>query len=169
MRKVLIPRCEPKKPLAAFDWDIRILIFEIRILDFAIEREIRKRISLSRNPSSVWISIKKLKSDFMDFHLYRSIGKSEKGFAKLFFWTVVFFVLILLARARSLFLRTVFQILFRITQKKRERKEIQEQISQRWNPFSDFAFDCKSEMQILKSNSRFSDRTHPCFEFFPFL
>ena len=104
------PRGEPKKPLVAFDW-------EIRISDFAIEREIRKRISLSRNPSSVWISIKKPKSDFMDFHLYRSIGISEKGFAKLFFWTVVFFLLILLARARPLFLRTVFQILFRITQK----------------------------------------------------
>ena len=31
--------------------------FEIRILDFAIEREIRFRILPSRNPSSGWISI----------------------------------------------------------------------------------------------------------------
>ena len=53
----------------------------------------------------------------MDFLLYRMIGKSEKEFAKLFSWTVVFFLLIMLARARPLFLRTVFHILFRISQK----------------------------------------------------
>ena len=40
---------------------------EIRILDFAIEREIRKRISPPRNPSSGWISIKKSKSGFFGF------------------------------------------------------------------------------------------------------
>ena len=61
----------------AFDW-------EIRISNFAIEREIRKRISLPRNPSSGWISIKKSKSGFHGFPFYNSIGKSEKGFAKLF-------------------------------------------------------------------------------------
>ena len=44
----------------AFDW-------EIRISDFAIEREIRKRISSPRNPSSGWISIKKSKSGFHGF------------------------------------------------------------------------------------------------------
>ena len=43
--------------------------------------------------------------------------KSEKGFAKLLSWTVVFFLLIMLARARLLFRRTVFQILFQISQK----------------------------------------------------
>ena len=61
----------------AFDW-------EIRISNFAIEREIRKRISLPRNPSSGWISIKKSKSGFCGSPFYRSIGKSEKGFVKLF-------------------------------------------------------------------------------------
>ena len=60
------------------------LDFEIRISDFAIEREIRKQISLRRNPSSWWVSIKKSKSGFHGFPLYRSIEKSEKGFAKLF-------------------------------------------------------------------------------------
>ena len=40
----------------------------------------------------------------------------DKGFAKLFSWTVVFFLLSMRARARPLFLRTVFQILFRISQ-----------------------------------------------------
>ena len=57
---------------------------EIRISDFAIEREIRKRISPPGNPFSGWISIKKSKSGFHCFPFYRSIGKSEKGFAKLF-------------------------------------------------------------------------------------
>ena len=54
------------------------LDFEIRISDFEIEREIRvirKRIG--------WISIRKSKSGFHRFPFYRSIGKSEKGFAKL--------------------------------------------------------------------------------------
>ena len=77
---------------------------------------IRKQISPPKNPSSGWISIKKSKSRFHGFPLYRSIGKSEKGFAKLFSWTVVFFLLSMRARARPLFLRTVFQILFRISQ-----------------------------------------------------
>ena len=42
------------------------------------------------------------------------------------------------------------------------KKEMQKQISQHWNPaFSGFAFDCKSEVRILKSKSSFSRRTHP--------
>ena len=36
-------------------------------LDLPIEREIRKRISPPRNPSSGWISIKKSKSGFFGF------------------------------------------------------------------------------------------------------
>ena len=54
--------------------------------------------------------------DFLDFPFCCSIGKSKKGFAKLFSWTVVFSLLSMRARARLLFLRTVFQILFRICQ-----------------------------------------------------
>ena len=60
------------------------LDFEIRISDFAIERETRKRISPPRNAFSGWIPIKKSKSGFHGFPFYRSIGKFEKGFAKLF-------------------------------------------------------------------------------------
>ena len=145
---------------AALDW-------EIRISDFAIEHEIRKQILPSRNPSSGWILIKKSKSWFHGFPFYRSIGKSEKGFAKLFSWTAVFFLLITRARARPLFLRTVFQILFRISQSN-GKKEIQKHISQRWNPFSDFAFDNKSEMRILNSKSRFPNRKHPAYELLHF-
>ena len=59
---------------------------------------------------------------------YGSIGKSEKGFAKLLSWTAVFFLLIMQVHARPLFLGTVCQILFRI------KKEIQKQISQIRNP-----------------------------------
>ena len=84
--------------------------------DFAIERETRKRISPPRNPSSGWISTEKSKSGFFGFLFYRSIGKFEKGFAKLFSWRAVFFLLIMRAPARPLFLRTVFQILLRISQ-----------------------------------------------------
>ena len=73
--------------------------FEIRILDFAIKREIRTRFSPPRNSSSRWISIKKSKCGFHGFHFYRSIGKSEKGFAKLL---AVFFLLIMRAHARPL-------------------------------------------------------------------
>ena len=45
----------------AFDW-------EIRISDFAIEREIRKLILPPRNPSLGWISeLRNPNPDFMDF------------------------------------------------------------------------------------------------------
>ena len=118
------------------------------------------------NPSSGWISIKKSKSGFFGFPFYRSIGKSEKGFAKLFSWTAVFFLLIMRARARPLFLRTAFQILFRISKSNGKNENPKTDISawsQRWNPFSDFAFDCKSEIRILQSKSRFPNRTHPEF------
>ena len=43
------------------------LDFENLNLDFPIKREIRKRISPPRNPSSGWISIKKSKSGFFGF------------------------------------------------------------------------------------------------------
>ena len=107
-----------------------------------------------------FLIIKKSKSGFHGFPFYRSIGKSEKGFATLFSWTTVFFLLIMHAHARPLFLGTVFQFLFRISQS-HGKKEIQKQIFQHWNPLLDFAFDCKSEMRILKSKSRFPNWTHP--------
>ena len=114
-------------------------------------------ISPPRNPSSGWISITKSKSGFHGFRFKRSIGNSEKGFAKLSSWTAVFFLPNMRQRARPLFLRTVFQILFRIY-RSNGKKEIQKQISQPWNPFSDFAFNFKSEIRILKSKSRFPNR-----------
>ena len=141
-----------------FDW-------EIRISDFAIEREIRKQTSPPRSPSSWWISITKSKSAFHGFVLYRSIGKSEKEFAKLFSWTVVFFLLIYACACKTAVLKNCVSNPFsdfppsplppssKKKKRKAERKGIQEQISQRWNSFSDFVFDCKSEIRILKSNT----------------
>ena len=119
------------------------------------------RISPPRNPSSGWISIKKSKSGFHGFPLITiRLGNPKKRFATLFSWTAVFFLLIMRARARRLFLGTVFQFLFQISQS-HGKKEIQKQIFQHWNPLWDFAFDCKSEIRILKSKSRFPNPTHP--------
>ena len=83
----------------------------------------RKRILPPRNPFSWRISIKKSKSGFHGFPLYRSIGKSKKGFVKLFSWTVVFVLLIISACARPLFLRTVYQFLCRISPPQKTPKE----------------------------------------------
>ena len=84
------------------------LIFVKRISDFAFERKTQKWISLSRNPSSGWISINKSKSRFHGFPSLLFNWESERGFAKLLFWTVVVFLLIMHAGAKLLFLRTVF-------------------------------------------------------------
>ena len=119
-----------------------------------IKRKIRKWISPPRNLSSGWISIKKSKSGFRGFPFYHSIGKSEKGFAKLFSLTAVFFLT--RARARNRCSKGQFFI-----SQSNGKKEIQKQISQRLNPFSDFTFDYKSEIRILKYKSRFPNRTHP--------
>ena len=129
--------------------------------DFPIERKIQKRISPTRNPSSGWISIKKSKTGFFGFPFYHSIGKSEKGFAKPFSWTAVFFLLIMRAHARPLFVKTVFQILFRISHSNGKKESPKKKKFWRWNTFSDFAFDCKSEIRTLKSKSRFPNQTHP--------
>ena len=117
----------------------------------------------TRNPKTDFISEKSVLRvkgwiRILWISFYLSIGKSEKGFAKLFSWTAVFFLLIMRAHARPRFLRAVCQILFRIYQLNSKKEN---QKSQCWNPFSDFVFDCKSEIRILKSKSRFPNRMHP--------
>ena len=72
------------------------------------------------------------------------------------------FWLSMCACARLLFLRTVFQILSQISQWN-GKKEIQKQMHQ--NPFLDLAFDCKSEIRILRSKSRFPNRMHCKYAF----
>ena len=88
------------------------LDFENPDYGFAIEREIRKRIST-------------LRYLFLDLHFYRSIGKSEKGFEKLSLRTAVLHAHAYLAKRRPLFTRIVLQILFRISQSN-GKKEIHE-------------------------------------------
>ena len=84
------------------NWNVSFLIYwvafdgEIKILKSGF------RISPPRIPSSGWISIKKSKSGFHSFPFYRSIGKSKKGFAKLFSWTAVLFLLIMCVCTRPL-------------------------------------------------------------------
>jgi len=85
--------------------------------------------------------------DFMDFLLYCSSGKSKRGFAKLFFWTVVFFLLIMHAGAKLLFLRTVFLNPFLDIQKKQQQQKKQ-------NSRTDIS-------AALKSKSRFPNHRHP--------
>ena len=55
----------------------------------------------TRHPSSWWISIKKSKSGFHGF-LFTVQSGNQKGFAKLFSWTVVFSLLIMCSRTRPL-------------------------------------------------------------------
>ena len=126
-----------------------------RILKWNAKSENRwKRISSPRNPFSWKISSKKSKSGFHGSPFYRSIGKSKKGFAKLFSWTEVFFLLIMRACVRRLFVKNFLSIPlsdFRPTPpppKKRDQKK--------WNlrtdisaikSVSDFAIDCKSEIR----------------------
>ena len=72
-------------------------------------------------------------SDFRAGFPFRSIAKSEKVFAKLFSWTVVFFLLMMRARARPL------------SNGRNENPKTDISVwSQRWNPVSDFAFDSRS-------------------------
>ena len=54
------------------------LDFEIRISDLAIEREIRKRISLLRNLSSGWFQLRNPNADFVDFIFTVRLGNPKK-------------------------------------------------------------------------------------------
>ena len=113
-----------------------------------------ERISPPRNPSSGWISIKKFTSGFHGFPFYRSMVKSEKGFAKLFSWTAVFFLLLMRARARPLFLRTVFQTLFRISQSNGKKKRNPNTYISGCVRFGNLDLDFKIRISYLRSNAK---------------
>ena len=66
-----------------------------------------------------WISLMTSKSRIHGFPFLLWFLKSEKRFAKLLSWTVVFFLLNMHAHAKLLFLRTVFQTLFQISPKRK--------------------------------------------------
>ena len=82
-----------------------------------------ERISPPRNPSSGWISIKKFLSGFHGFPFYRSMMKSEKDLQNYSREQRSSFATYARARARPLFLRTVFQTLFRISQSNGKKKK----------------------------------------------
>ena len=107
----------------AVDW-------EIRIWDCAIEREIRNRISLSRNPSLGWISIKESKSGF---HRFPSLPY-DREIRKRVFKTILLNSGLLFANyacaCRTAVLKNSFSNPFSDFPKKTERKEIQAQISE---------------------------------------
>ena len=96
----------------------------------------------TRHPSSWWISIKKSKSGFHGF-LFTVQSGNQKGFAKLFSWTVVFSLLIMCSRTRPLSLRTVYQSFFGFPQKrkKRESKNRYFSVSDKYLPVVSKAFE----------------------------
>ena len=106
--------------------------WEIRILNITIERETGQRISSPRNPSSGWIQSRNPNPDFMDFLFTVRLGNPKKDLQNYSReQRSSSFLLIMRALARPLFLiRTVFRILFRISQSNSKTK-IQQQISQR--------------------------------------
>ena len=110
------------------------------------ERESNANANRTRNPKPDFSAEIILRYLFLDFHLYRSIGKSEKGFEKLSLRTAVLHAHASLTKRTPLFTRTVLQILFRISQS--NGKEIQE--IRHWNP-TRFRISCsiaKSEIRI---------------------
>ena len=128
-----------------------------------IERKIRKWISLPRNLSSGWISIKKSKSGFHGFTFYHSTGKSEKGFAKLFSCTVVFFLLIMRAGARNRcsyrkFFESFFGFFNQTVKSKSKNRHLSVEIR---FLISRSITNPKSEIRIFKCKSKFPNRTHP--------
>ena len=126
-------RCEPEntpemqKCPKTFVHDCRMtgMTGETRV---AIKCEIWRLMALTSEKSVLVVDFEKSKSGFHRFPFYHSIWKSKIQYAKPFSWKVVFFLLIMRAHARPLFLRTVFQFFFQIS-KSKERKGIQEQLS----------------------------------------
>ena len=86
----------------------------------------------------------------MDFHFYRSIGKSEKGFEKLSLRTAVLHAHAYLAKRRPLFMRIVLQILFRISQ-------LNDKKGNPKNPDLDFLIEFLPEDGFLEGEIPFSD------------
>ena len=100
---------------------------EIRISYFAIEHEIRKRVGFQCQ--ICWIS----------FPFYCEIRKS---ICKTVLVNSGVLFLVMRARARPLFLRKIFQILFLVSQSNGKNENPKTDISawsQRWNPVSDYS------------------------------
>ena len=132
------------------------LDFENLNPDFPIERKIRKQISPPRNPSSRWFQIKKSKSGFFGFTFLSFDWEIRERICKTILVNSGVLFTNYACACKTAVPKDSFSNPFRTVKRK-----IQKQIFQRWNPFSGFAFDCKSEIRILKSKSRFPNRMHP--------
>ena len=115
-----------------------------RISDIAIEREIQKWIS----PPEDRFQLRNPNPDFMDFACSVRLG-IRKRICK----TILLNSGLLFANYASACKTAVLKDSF-----SNPLSDFQKQISQRWNLFSDFAFNFKSEIRILKSKSRFPTR-----------
>ena len=107
----------------------------------------------------------------LGFPFFLFLGKSEKGFEKLFLRTAVLHAHAYLAKRRPLFTRIVLQILFRISQSN-GKKEIHE--IRIWILKSIVRTDFSKVKSIFgfrvlwqNSKSRFPNRTHPYLNFKP--
>ena len=142
-------RCEGIWTKVAFDWEIRILQSNAKSENWFHLRKIRPQGGFQlRNPNP----------DFMDFLFTVRLGNPKNNLQNIFVNSGLLFANYACA-CKTAVRKDSLKILFRISQSN-GKKEIQKKISQRWNPFSDFAFDCKSEIQILKSKSSFPNRSH---------
>ena len=103
-------------------------------------------------------------SGFHGFPFYYSTGKSEKRFAKLFSWTAVFFLLIMHAHARPLFLRTVGQILFRISQSNGTKGNPKTDISKPKSGFYDLNPDFPIKSTLKKRNIAMWSAQYDCWK-----
>ena len=135
------------------------LDFQNLNLDFPIEREIRKRISPPRNPSSGWISIKKSKSGFLGFPFLSFDWEIRKRICKTVLVNSGLLFTNYACACKTALPKNSFANPFSDFPIERQKGKSKKsrfgflnwnppwgRISRRWNPFSDFAFDW--EIQI---------------------
>ena len=101
------------------------------------------------NLSSGWISIKESKSGFHGFLFTVRLGNPKKDCKTTLVNSGLLFAKYACA-CKTAVLKDSFSNLFFGFPNRTVKMKIQKQVSQRWNPFSDFAFDCKTEIRIFK-------------------
>ena len=135
------------------------LDFEIWISDLQSNAKSKNGLHLREIRPQNGLKLRNPNPDFVDLLFTVRLG-IRKRICK----TAVFSLLITRARARPLLLRTVFQILFWISNRMVKNENTKTDISA-LKSVSDFPLDCKYEIQILKATSRSPNRTHPTSDF----
>lgn len=118
------------------------LDLEIRISDFAIESDIRKRVSASTNPSSRWISVKKSNRDL---RLNRLIGKSKKGFGEKFSWVVFFYANCAWTCETAVLNKKQFKSFFGFLHRKKKEMKFKDRV---------ITFEIRSRVSRLNTNPK---------------